>query len=186
MRLVSNLLPLLRQSPRPRVLSVLNGGKEKAMRDDDLGLEQHWSTAGVINHTTTMMSLAFDHLAENDKRITFLHAYPGWVKTDIFTRLTAPESSGVAWRVTLALIRGLVAIIMMLFAMSAENSGERQAFHLTSGSYTPGAWRIDHLSDRVSEPGVLGQYRERGWPKKVWEYTVRIFEKAVANENTVD
>lgn len=73
MRLVSNLLPLLRKSSRPRVLSVLNGGKEKAMRDEDLGLEQHWSTISIINHTTTMTSLAFDHLAENDERITFLH-----------------------------------------------------------------------------------------------------------------
>ncbi len=162
---------------------MLNGGKEKAMRDEDLGLEQHWSTASVINHTTTMTSLAFEHLAENDKRITFLHAYPGLVKTDIFARLIAPESSGVAWRAALVLIRGLVAIIMMLFAMSAEDSGERQAFHLTSDSYTPGAWRIDHLSDQVSAPGVLGQYRERGWPKKVWEYTVRTFEKTLANES---
>jgi len=38
-RLIMNLLPLIRQSPRPRVLSVLNGGREKAMLDDDIGLE---------------------------------------------------------------------------------------------------------------------------------------------------
>jgi NAD(P)-dependent dehydrogenase (short-subunit alcohol dehydrogenase family) len=31
MRLVWNLLPLLRQSPQPRVLTVLNGGREKSM-----------------------------------------------------------------------------------------------------------------------------------------------------------
>ena len=71
-----NLLPLLRQSPRPRVLSVLNGDREKSMRDEDIGLEQHWYPLAVINHTTTMTSLAFEHLAENDNRITFLHAFP--------------------------------------------------------------------------------------------------------------
>ena len=181
MRLVWNLLPLLRQSPRPRVLSVLAGGREKAMRDDDIGLEQHWSTVNIINHTTTMTSLAFEYLAGNDKGIIFMHAYPGWVKTDIFTRLTAPESSGVGWRITLALIRGLVTLIMMLFAMSTEDSGERQAFQLTSDRYSPGAWRIDDKSDRISAPGVLEQYRERGWPEKIWEHTVRIFEKTLAN-----
>ena len=149
------------------------------MRDDDLGLEQHWSTINIINHTTTMMSLAFEYLAENDKGITFMHAYPGWVKTDIFARLTAPESSGVTWRVTLALIRGLVTVIMMLFAMSTEDSGERQAFQLTSDRYSTGAWRIDDKSDEISAPGVLEQYRERGWPEKVWEHTVRIFEKTL-------
>ena len=180
MRLTLNLLPLLRQSPRPRVLSVLSGGREKSMRDEDIGLEQHWSQRAVINHNTTMTSLAFEHLAENDKRITFLHAFPGLVRTDIFARLTAPESSGIAWRVALALIRGLAAMVMLIFGISAEDSGERQAFHLTSDRYSPGAWRIGSLSDQVSAPGVLEQYRERGWPEKVWEHTVRIFDKALA------
>jgi NAD(P)-dependent dehydrogenase (short-subunit alcohol dehydrogenase family) len=181
MRLVQNLLPLLRQSPRPRVLSVLNAGKEKAMNDEDIGLEQHWSTIAIINHTTTMMSLAFDHLAANDKHITFMHAYPGWVKTDIFTRLTAPESSGVAWRVTLASICGFVAVVMLLFAISTEESGERQAYQLTSDTYGPGALLIGYLSDQVPAPHVLEQYRERGWAEKVWEHTLRVFDKVLAN-----
>ena len=150
------------------------------MRDEDIGLEQHWAPRGVINHTTTMTSLAFEYLAENDKRIAFLHAFPGWVKTDIFARLTAPESSGVAWRVTLASIRSLVAVVMLIFGMSAEASGERQAFHLTSDTYGPGAWRIGSLSEQVSAPGVLEQYKERGWAEKVWEHTVHVFEKALA------
>ena len=183
MRLVWNLLPLLRQSPRPRVLSVLNGGKEKAMRDEDVGLEQHWSATTIINHTTTMTSLAFEYLAENDKHIVFMHAFPGWVRTDIFARLTAPESCGVAWKVALALIRGLVAIIMRLFAVSVQDSGERQAFHLTSDRYGPGAWRIDDQSEQVLAAGVLEKYREREWPEKIWEHTVRIFEKVLANES---
>ncbi|CAD6574369.1 MAG: hypothetical protein ASARMPRED_006680 [Alectoria sarmentosa] len=180
MRLICNLLPLLRQSPRPRVLSVLNGGREKSMYDEDIGLEQHWATRAVIDHATTMTSLAFEHLAENDQRITFLHAFPGLVRTDIFARLTAPESSGVAWRVVLASVRGLFAILMLIFGMSAAVSGERQAFHLTGDIYSPGAWRIDSLSDQVYASGVLEQYRERGWLEKVWEYNVRIFDKALA------
>ncbi|MCJ1248159.1 hypothetical protein MMC30_005376 [Trapelia coarctata] len=180
MRLTWNLLPLLRQSPRPRVLSVLSGGREKRMRDEDIGLEQHWAPRAVINHTTTMTSLALEHLAENDKRITFLHAFPGLVRTDIFARLTAPESSGVRWRLLLAIIRGLVAVVVLLFGVSAEDSGERQAFHLTSDRYSPGAWRIGSSSDQVSAPGVLEQYRERGWPEKVWEHTMRVFDKALA------
>jgi hypothetical protein len=149
---------------------VPNGGREKSMCDEDIHLEHHWSPLAVINHTTTMTSLAFEHLAENDNRITFLHAFP---------RLTAPESSGIAWRVTLASIRGLVAIVMLIFGISAKDSGKRHAFHLTSDRYSPGAWRIDSLSDQVSAPDVLEQYRDRGWPEKVWEHTVRVFDKAL-------
>ncbi|CZT52701.1 uncharacterized protein RSE6_14060 [Rhynchosporium secalis] len=40
-RLITNLLPLLRQSPNPRVLSVLCGGKEKFMLENDIGLHQN-------------------------------------------------------------------------------------------------------------------------------------------------
>lgn len=97
MRLTTNLLPLLRQSPRPRILSVVNGGREKQMRDDDIGLEnaQNFTSCAAINHTTTMMTLAIEYLAENDKRITFMHAFPGLVATDNFSRLAAPESFGI-------------------------------------------------------------------------------------------
>lgn len=149
------------------------------MRDDDIGLEQHWSALAVVDHTTTMTSLAFEHLAENDKRITFLHVYPGFVQTDNFSRLTAPESSGVAWRLLLALICSLITTVQLIFGVSARACGERQAFHLTSDEYGPGAWRIGRLSDQVSAPGVLQQYRERGWPEKVWDHTVRVFEKVL-------
>lgn len=188
MRLTWNLLPLLRQSPRPRVLTVLNGGREQLMRDEDIGLEtqNNWSTRGAINHTTTMTSLAFEQLAENDKGIVFLHAFPGMVKTDIFSRITAPESSGLAWRAVLALIQGAVAVINLLIGISAAESGERQAFHLTSDTYSPGAWRIDQLSDQVATPGVLEQYREGGWREKVWEHNMRVFDKALASDTNSD
>ncbi|KAF1348991.1 hypothetical protein BDV97DRAFT_415034 [Delphinella strobiligena] len=170
MRLLSNLLPLLHRSSQPRVLSVLNGGKEKPMYDDGIGLDNHWSTFAVVNHTTTMTSLAFEYLATNDKCITFLHTCPGLVRTDIFARLTPPEGSSFLWRVALASIRGVVAVAMLLIGISIEESGERHAFHLTNDTHTPGVWLIDPSSELV----------ERGWPEKIWEYTEQIFAKALS------
>ena len=182
-RLVCNLLPLLHQSPRPRVLSVLNAGNEKALHEQDLGLDERWSPISVINHTTTMTTLAFEHLAENNSRLAFLHSAPGLVKTNIFARLTPPESSGLLWRVTLASIRGLVAVVMLCVGMEVEESGERQAFHLTTDRYGPGMWRIDPSSEPVSAPGVLERYREGAWPERVWEYTMSIFDTTVARSS---
>jgi len=186
MRLTTNLLPLLRQSPRPRILSVVNGGREKQMRDDDIGLEnaQNFTSRAAINHTTTMMTLAIEYLAENDKRITFMHAFPGLVATDNFSRLAAPESFGILGRVLVALIGRFVITVQRLFGMSAADCGARQAFLLTSDKYGPGeGWRIDQKSEPVTAPGVLEQYRERGWREKVWEYTVGVFEKALTTGN---
>ena len=179
-RLLSNLLPLLCRSQRPRVLSVLNGGRERPMIDEDIDLEHHFSWRGSMNHCTTMTTLALEHLAENDKQITFFHAFPGLVSTDIFARLTATESAGMIWRLLLVMIRGLAAMAMLLFGMSTEASGERQAFLLTSDSYRPGVWRINPSSDRVSAPGVLQRYREDKWQEKIWEHTVCKFDKALA------
>ena len=69
------------------------------MVNDDLGLDTKWSPISVVNHTSTMTSLAFEHLAnndrDNDKKIAYLHASPGFVRTTIFSRLTPPESSGL-------------------------------------------------------------------------------------------
>ena len=179
-RLVCNLLPLLRQSPRPRILSVLNGGKEKAIHEQDIGLNERWSPISVVNHTTTMTTLAFEHLAEENKRIAFLHSYPGLVKTDIFARLTPPESSGLLWRVTLASIRGFVATVMLCIGMEVKECGERQAFHLTTDRYGPGTWRINSSSEPVSAPGVLERYREGSWSERIWEYTMSIFDTTLA------
>ena len=180
MRLVCNLMPLLHQSSRPRVLSILNGGREKALHEQDLGLEQRWSPISVINHTTTMTSLAFEHLAKTNTRFTFLHSYPGLVRTDIFARLTPPESSGIAWRMTLALIRGLVALLMLCVGMSVEECGERQAFLLTTDRFGPGAWRIDSSGEQASTSGVLERYRQGSWSERIWEHTVRVFDTALA------
>jgi hypothetical protein len=165
-------------------LSVLNAGKEATMKDEDVGLEQNWSPFTVINHTVTMTSLAFERLAEYDKKIIFLHSSPGWVGTDIFSRLNAPESSGIGWRMLLTLIQGIVAVSHKIVGTSVTECGERQAFNLTTDKYSPGAWRVDPSSDQISAQGVLGQYRDRGWPEKIWEHTVRISDKALTRGET--
>lgn len=180
MRIVVNLLPLLRQSPQPRVLSVLNGGNEQRMYDDDLDLKQHWSLLAAINHSTTMTTLSFEHMAELEPKITFLHNFPGWVRTDIWARVTAPESSGIVWRVTLAAIQTLVATVMFIGGQTSEESGERQAYHLTSDKFTPGARRIDAGSNEITKRGILEQYEQEGGPEKVWEHTCRVFDKILA------
>lgn len=105
------------------------------------------------------------------------------MQTDISARLAAPESSGVLWRITLAAIRGAVAVIMGFSGVSAEESGERNAYCFTNDSFGPGSWRIDNATEKVFSPGVMGSYREHGWPEKIWDYTVHVFERALSKEH---
>lgn len=159
---------------------MLNGGKEKSLHEHDIGLDGRWSQISVINHTTTMTTLAFEYLAEKNRQIAFLHSCPGLVRTDIFARLTPPESSSLLWRVTLASIRVLVAMLMLCVGMEVKECGERQAFHLTTDRYGPGMWRINSSSEPVFAAGVLDRYREGSWSERVWEHTMNIFDSALA------
>jgi hypothetical protein len=152
------------------------------MHDEDIGLKKHWGILAVVAHSTTMTTLAFEHLAQGDKQITFLHSYPGWVYTDNLSRLTAPKSSGIGWRILLALLHRFVGIMRLTFGMSSDESGERQVFNLIIDRFHSGAYRIDHLSDQVLKNGVLEHYRESGWSARVWDHTVQVFEEALTRE----
>ncbi|KAL2065554.1 hypothetical protein VTL71DRAFT_3224 [Oculimacula yallundae] len=176
-RLISNLLPVLRQSPNPRILSVLSGGREKAMLENDIGLRNSWSSASVINHTTTMTSLTFDHLAKYDTTITFLHSFPGLVKTNIFAAQTAPKSSGLLWKISLALLRMVFAFLMAVLGISPEESGEKQAFILTTKKFGPGVSLVSEKCEESAVPSALLKYHDGGWAEKIWEHTLKVLEQ---------
>lgn len=183
LRLAQNLLPLLRKSTRPRLLTVLAGGNEDRMLDEDIGLEnpQNYGLRVATVHTTTMTTLSLEYLAENDKHITFIHAFPGLVSTGLFSRLRAPATFGILGKAVFAVVRFAASTLMRLFGMSPLDCGARQAFLLTSDTYSPGqVWRINDKSEPVTKPGALEIYREQGWREKVWNYTTGVFDKALA------
>jgi hypothetical protein len=152
------------------------------MRDDDIGLENpdDYTWQGAIAHHSTMTSLAFEYLAENDKKITFMHVFPGLVSTGLFSRVAAPSTSGLLARSLTALFAGFGSLLVRILGVSALDCGARQAFLLTNDKYGPGAWRIGDKSELVTAPGVLGRYRDQGWREKVWNYTLGVFEKGLA------
>lgn len=178
MRLLTNLLPLLKQSVQPKVLNVLNGGKESPIFEDDLGLKHKWSPIQVVTHSTTMTSLLFDHLAAENPGVAFIHAQPGWVHTENFTRLSDAQQ-GPVWRLAVACIQGLAGALVGLFGVSAKESGERQAFHLASGLFGPGAWRVDYQSEDVAPNGFMKGARQNLLPLKIWSHTKEAFEEVV-------
>lgn len=182
MRLIINLLPLLRKSTRPRIVNVLSAGHEKPILEDDIGLEksENYSWSAANNHHSTMTTLAFEYLADNDKKITFMHVFPGLVRTELFARVAAPETSGFLARILTRLFGRFGGILQWILGISALDCGARQAFLLTNDKYGPGeAWRIDDKSEPVTAAGVLEHYREEGWREKVWNHNLGIFERAL-------
>ncbi|KAK1830624.1 3-keto-steroid reductase [Podospora conica] len=186
-RLVSSLLPLLARSPTPaRVLSILNGGKETTLNTRDLGLVQpgSWTPFAAIAQTTMMTTLAWEHLAglPGNERVTFLHAFPGLVRTDIGAHIVAPPGSGWWLRVRAAVVRGAVRVMMWLMGVDAERAGERGAYLLAGAGPAQaggGAWLVDDKSEVVAGPAAVSRYIAEGWPERVWEFTVGVFERVL-------
>ena len=158
--MTSNLLPLLQNSQSPRVLSVLAGGQERRLITDDLGLKENYSILNVVDQTTTMHTLAFEHLAKYNPSISFLHAYPGWVKTDIVKNLFSlgQQHQGHLWWQLMDYLREwmvdwLLLPVFNLIATSVEECGERQLFHATNARYASRQEQEKHHGDKNDHAG---------------------------------
>ncbi|KAM7198340.1 hypothetical protein V8F33_005131 [Rhypophila sp. PSN 637] len=184
LRLVSNLLPLLCRSPNPRVLSILNGTKEKWIREDDIGLQNSWSIIYLVNHSTLLTSLAFDHLAATApgaRGITLIHATPGFVNTGTpRTRYPSRQKDGWLKWLLVTIFQNVSGWIIVYFGMPLKEAGERQAYYLTSDKYTPGSWRTNEHNDLQPDNMALEDYKQRGWAEKVWEHTQLTWDRALA------
>lgn len=200
MRFIRNLLPLLEAAePAPgRVVSVLGGGFEGNIDLNNLDLKRGYNVVSCAMHSVTMTSLAMEHLAASH-RTSFIHIYPGLVRTNIYTNsfpapLAAVYNYGM-WP------------MMWPFSVNIEESGQRHLFHSTSGRYpanklltssgSQGTAIPDNLGVAVGAGGIPGSgaylmnwkgetsaggkkmqaLREQGAVKKVWEHTTDMFDR---------
>lgn len=128
-RFVVNLLPQLRRaSGLRRVVTVAAGGKEGKIIMDDLQA----SRIGVLSfrgHAASMITLAFHTLAKQAPEVSFLHVYPGFVKTGLMREL-----KGISAAITWVLFKPAMAYLHT----PIEETGERQAYFATSARFPPG------------------------------------------------
>ncbi|KAH8821854.1 hypothetical protein F5884DRAFT_769227 [Xylogone sp. PMI_703] len=193
LRAVQGLLPLLNAAANPRVLSILAGGMEGKLNEEDLDLRKpgNYSIVGAAVHSATMLTLGYEHLAKENPHISFVHAHPGFVATPLLTR----GSTGIL-RLLMSLI---VQPLMYLFAASADEAGARALFCLTSdrysvdGSLVPlaegveksprsggGIFLSNEKSESVDNEKVLADLRERGINELAWKHTMEIFDACAA------
>lgn len=188
-RIAQLLLPLLNQSKSPHVLSILAGGKEGPMKEDDLSLNnpKNFTVGNANSHATTMNTLAFEHLASENPRISFVHAFPGLVATPLLGRLSG-GFIGV-------LLRYIVSPLVHLFGRTAAEAGQRALFTLTSARYSVddgivplgddikkaerskgGVFIVDENGETADNVKILEDFRSRGVDTKIWDHTVEVFD----------
>lgn len=194
MRFLYNLLPQLTNAAQgagsgrhglSRVLSVLDGRGNAPLIMNDLSLKDNYNLRNCANHAITMTSLSMEELASLHPSISFVHAYPGIVKTSIL------RDNGF-------LIKTALSALFFLFSpmtVGLEESGERHVYVGTNPIFAPrgskggndtatgsdglqgsGSYLVGADSATVSNQKVLEGYRADGTRASVWKHTLDIFK----------
>ena len=157
---------------------------------DDKSLKNNYNIMTCLNHATTMNSFAAEELAKANPGTTFIHAYPGLVKTNI----------AQGFGPTLRFIMKGVTTALTPFAVPLQESGERHLYAATSKVYSPrakteesavsgidgvkgsGAYRLSWDGSVVGKDKILKEYRTQGVGKQIWEHTLEVFEKVCGKD----
>ncbi|KIW21422.1 hypothetical protein PV08_02002 [Exophiala spinifera] len=126
-RFIHNLLPQLQAAHSlKRVVSVLAATKEGEVDVEDIDA-RHVPLHKKQGHTATLATISMSVLAERAPDVSFVHDYPGFVKSGIGRDI--PGVVGYA-------ARGFFAMFAPLLATPAEESGAYHLFFATSARYS--------------------------------------------------
>ncbi|KAH7142931.1 hypothetical protein B0J13DRAFT_556219 [Dactylonectria estremocensis] len=189
MLFVLHLLPLLREAETPRVVSVLGGGMESASVDlDDLELKKpgNFGLMKAQMQYATMNTTTLEKLANENPHVTFIHSWPGWVKTGNIRRCSDPNSI-MGW-FTWLIFEPLIG----LFSFSDEDSGQRHLFQCTSAAFggrgvpwkgkpginslekpADGLFLMNYKCDCTPNAKVMHLLREKALAK-IWDHTQEV------------
>jgi len=161
--LIRELLPLLRSTADTepphtvRVMVVLAAGKGKLVYDGDYDLKQHYGMGECADACSLYNDLMVEDLSINNENISFFHAFPGFVDTDLGRNLP--------------FIMKPVISVMSFFAVSKEDCGAQ----LLSGMCNPElkGWHL--LDDKGKTVKPCADHTEET-RKKVITHTIEIIQ----------
>ncbi|TVY51617.1 Oxidoreductase andH [Lachnellula cervina] len=186
MRTVQHLLPLLNKAESPRIVSVLAGGMEGPLNEDDLDLRDppNWSFWNSSVHSATMGTLALERFAHQNPRLSIVHWFPGPVDTP---GLAKARKFGMSPPTQ----------------MSQVESGERAVFLATSdryavqGGFVPmekgletakrsggGIFLVDPQGESTDNERLLFDLRKRCVDEAVWSFTENVFADCAARASS--
>ncbi|KAJ9141734.1 NAD(P)-binding protein [Pleurostoma richardsiae] len=195
-RFIVNLLPLLQKATSlRRVVTVLAGGKEGRLFDDDF-VGRKLPMSAIRGHACTMMTLALEAISEKAPAVSFIHNYPGAIDTNL---IRGDEGF------MLQVMKYAFKVMLLFKSMPLKECGERHTFLCTSSKYPPreddasasglplagsvrvargidgkvgsGVYSVDdegEISDSAVEE-LLAGYRQKGMVEKLWKHTEEEF-----------
>ncbi|KAJ5860167.1 uncharacterized protein N7529_007477 [Penicillium soppii] len=183
MRFLYNLLPQLTSAANATgtnsaqrrlssVLSVLDGRGNAPLILNDLSLKDNYSLRNAANHAITMTSLSMEELASSHPSTSFVHAYPGLVKTSL--RVVPFAHPHVCYfgreRRETSLCRDQPDL------PPRGVKGGNDAALGSDGVQGSGFYLVGADSATVKNQQVLEGYRADGTRQSVWKHTLDIFK----------
>ncbi|KAI1271942.1 NAD(P)-binding protein [Xylaria sp. FL0933] len=143
-RFIANLLPLIRQASGLRRVVTVGGGGHEAELDRTDFPALRVPTDKLRGHLTSLVTLGLEAVAQAAPDVSFVHDYPGTVKTKLLDYL--PEE-----------------VLKTLTFVPIEDSGQRHLFLATSAKFPPaqgvdglGVPLADGVEVAVGTSGVVG------------------------------
>jgi len=158
--LIFRLLPLLEraaeQGEEARVMTVLACARGGPVPVDDLDLKKRYGLKAAATVASTYNDLMVEEFAHRSPKVSFMHAYPGMVDTNI--------ASGLPWY-----LRG-PAKLLSVFARNPADTGDYLLYGLTNPESKVGWHLIDENGDKV-KPCAYQTEQSR---KTVWDHTLKL------------
>jgi hypothetical protein len=212
MKFIDCLLPLLSRSQSlARVVNIFLAGKEGTIDEQDLELRNNMTPEARRTHCVTMTTLEVEELSIRNPSISFIHLYPGWVKTNLYLSETSMMPKLMSYVVfpTLSMYKMLPFVTPI--AIGVGESGERTVFIGTSARFPParpvnpnaagtkllpgmsvalgtngypgsGGYALGWDGEPNGNQKLLQSYRDTGAIKRIWEHTLGVFEKVAAGK----
>lgn len=198
-----NLLPLLQQATAlRRVVSVFAGTKEGPIYTNDFQARKEIPLLAQRGHLVSMVTLSLAALAKEAPDVSFIHDYPGAVKSGI------GRGAGVA----MFMIRTVFTALGPLINIPITESGERHLFLATSAMYPAsmgddttsgvslasglstargigggsGVYTVDSAGQSAGPKveDLLADFEKDGTADKLWKHTEEEFKRIGELEKT--
>ncbi|TVY39145.1 Oxidoreductase [Lachnellula subtilissima] len=179
-----SLLPLLGESADGRIVSVSAAGEEGAVNMSDIGLSEaaNYGFVAALRQGVTMMSLVMRELSLENPNVSLIHTDPGVVNTAVHVKL-AETMTGYLTPLSWLVRWGLVPLVWLL-GRTAEEAGQVGLYELTSERYSADSgenfFRLRANAEDAGASSILSTYIEDGTQRKVWEHTMGVYEKVLA------
>ncbi|KAF8148065.1 hypothetical protein B0H34DRAFT_669142 [Crassisporium funariophilum] len=160
-RMINDLLPALKNAKDAgedaKVMSVLAAGKGGGIDLEDLGLKKTYSVSGAALAAPTYNDLMLESYSSRNPSLSFIHAYPGFVRTNIMA-----SSSSTLLSFSSSLLLGLTYPL----SVSAEDCGEHMWYAMLNAK--EGVHRTGSKGEDLEKTRYFGNEEQRS---KLWDHT---------------